>query len=175
MDDVQFDSSMMGSTSISIIVVVAVLIIWRRTKAMYKPMSRNPIRLLTPLLFLIPGLLFVIGSSANLSVNEIVFPALIGLVMSIPLVLTTSYEIRSDGHIYAKKSAAFFITFLAILSLRFFLRNYIQGMDPKNFMAVVLLMGVCYLVPWRIASFMKFRKILAQSDGGATPITNIRY
>ncbi|MCR8644934.1 cytochrome c biogenesis protein CcdC [Paenibacillus sp. N1-5-1-14] len=172
--DVQFDTSSMGSASISIIVVVAILILWRRTKSMYRPMSRNPIRILTPLLFLIPGLLFLEGTIAHLSVNEIVYPALIGFVMSIPLILTTSYEIREDGHIYSKKSIAFFVTFLIILSLRFFLRSYIQELDAQNFFAIVLIMGICYLVPWRIASFIKFLKILEESKEGSRPISNIK-
>lgn len=160
---VVFDANVMGQMSVGIILLVAVLVLWKRAKAMYRPMNKNSFRIILPLLFLTPAFTLFMDSRIHLTVGEVLIPALIGIVCSIPLMLTTVYEIREDGNIYMKKDMWFIISFLAILSLRFLLRGYLQTLEPINFTSMVIIIGICYLVPWRIVSFIKFRKIVALS------------
>ncbi|TCZ78273.1 cytochrome c biogenesis protein CcdC [Paenibacillus albiflavus] len=154
-------SVVMGQMIIGIILLVAVLILWKRIKYMHKPMSRNSFRIILPLFFMTPVVYLFMDPRVHLSVAEIAIPAVIGFVFSLPLIWTTVYEIREDGHIYMKKDIWFFVTFLGILSLRFILRDYLRTIEPINFSCMAMIIGSCYLVPWRIASFIKFRKVLA--------------
>jgi len=41
------------SSFYSIVIIVAALVLWRRTRAMYRPIKGNGIRLLIPILFLL--------------------------------------------------------------------------------------------------------------------------
>jgi len=154
-------SVVMGQMTIGIVLLVAVLVLWKRVKYMHKPMSRNSFRIILPLLFMTPVVFLFMDPRVHLSVAEIAIPAAIGFVFSLPLIWTTVYEIREDGHIYMKKDIWFIVSFLGILSLRFILRDYLRGIEPINFSCMVMIIGSCYIVPWRIASFIKFRQILA--------------
>jgi len=158
------EMNMANASMIVIMIGVAALILWRRTRAMYRPMRKKPFRILLPIAFLLPGITMFLQPGMNLTGTEIVCSAGIGLLFSIPLIWTTGYEIREDGHIYTKKSVAFILTFLGILSLRFLLRGYISDIDPQNMGLLIFLIAACYLVPWRIACYVKFRQILALQE-----------
>jgi membrane protein CcdC involved in cytochrome C biogenesis len=158
------DMNAANGSAVIIMLGVAALIIWRRTRAMYKPMGKSAFRILLPLFFLSPGVLLFLQPGVHLTTMEVLGSIGIGIVFSIPLIWTTGYEIREDGHIYTKKSMAFVQTFLGILSLRFLLRGYLSEIDPKNMMLLIFLIAVCYLVPWRVACYVKYSSILEQRN-----------
>ena len=86
-----------------------------------------------------------------------------GLLLSIPLIILSGYEVREDGQIYAK-SIAFIATFLVIVLLRAYFRRHLQGLDPKSIGILFYTLAVCYIVPWRIGCYMKFRKVYVESE-----------
>jgi membrane protein CcdC involved in cytochrome C biogenesis len=48
---------------------------------------------------------------------------------------------------------------LAVLVIRIVLRQFFSGMDPASLALLFYTVALSYVVPWRIASFVKFRKV----------------
>ena len=94
------------------LLVIFGLIPWRRTRAMVRPIKGSGLRILLPLLYMSPALSVVIQPSVHMTSIEIAFSVIFGIVLSVPLIYTTSYEIRDDGKIYAKKSIGFVIALI---------------------------------------------------------------
>ncbi|MGU3354467.1 CcdC protein domain-containing protein [Bacillus sp. M5A3_1b] len=159
-----------GSYSITIFLLVIGLVIFRRMRSMNRPIKNKGRRLLLPLFFLLPGF-SLYATPIQLAVWQIGIAAGIGLLLSIPLIILSGYEIREDGHIYAKKSIAFIATFLVIVLLRAYFRRHLQGLDPKSIRILFYTLAVCYIVPWRIGCYMKFRKVYVEKEKIAMPIS----
>lgn len=143
-----------------IIIGVAILVLWRRTRAMYRPIKGKGIRLLVPIVFLIPSLLLITSPEVHVVAWEWISALAFGVLLSIPLIWTTNYERRADQKIYAVKNKSFVIAFLAVLAVRFLLRDYLNALDAATQSALFITVAIGYILPWRMVSFMKFRKLL---------------
>ncbi|MGU3371714.1 CcdC family protein [Bacillus mycoides] len=150
----------MGDTSslITVFLCVALLIFWRRYRSMYKQIKGTGKRILWPLLFLTPGILLFFGP-VHPAILQVTIAASIGVIFAIPLIFLTNYERREDGNIYTKKSAAFLITFIGIVILRYGSRQYIVDLDQQTIGLLFYVVAVSYIIPWRIACYIKFRKV----------------
>ncbi|MDR7073919.1 CcdC protein domain-containing protein [Fictibacillus barbaricus] len=142
-----------------IVILIACLVLWRRTRSMYRPIKGKGGRLLFPILFFIPAIQLLVSSKVHLSLWSDLGAILLGLILSIPLIWTTRYEVREDQLIYAKKDFVFVVAFLVVLAIRFILRRHFGYMDAYTLSALFTLVAISYIVPWRIISFLKFRKI----------------
>jgi len=141
----------------AIILLVLGLVIRRRTKEMVNPIKGQGVKILLPILYMVP-LGYVFSTlHVQLELWEMVVAAFIGIVLSIPLMLTTNYEIREDGQLYAQKNKSFFIALLAVLLIRVVLRQYFSGMEPMSVATLFYVVAIAYILPWRIVSFVKFR------------------
>ncbi|MBP3963891.1 cytochrome c biogenesis protein CcdC [Paenibacillus lignilyticus] len=149
----------MNPQTITILIVVAGLVIWRRRNSMYRPIKGNGRRILIPLIFLLPAFSLLFNPEFQLPASEWAAAVVAGLLLSIPLILTTNYEVRGDGQIYAKKSIGFMISFVGLLLLRLFMRDYLSDLDPNELSAIFILVAVGYVIPWRVASYIKFRTV----------------
>ncbi|QFG00003.1 cytochrome c biogenesis protein CcdC [Psychrobacillus glaciei] len=151
------------SSFYGLIIIIAILVLWRKGRSMYRPIKGNGKRILLPILYFFPalGLLF----SPNMHVTWIwsSIAILVGMILSIPLIWTTQFEIREDQCIYAKKNISFFVAFIIILAIRFILRRYLNEIDPSNVMALFMIVAISYIIPWRLISFLKFRKVYKAS------------
>ncbi|EEK72942.1 hypothetical protein bcere0007_25970 [Bacillus mycoides] len=145
---------------------MALLIFWRRYRSMYKPIKGTGKRILWPLLFLTPGIVWFFGP-VHPALLQVVIAAFIGVLFAIPLIFLTSYERREDGNIYTKKSAAFLITFIGIVILRYSSRQYIVDLDQQTIGLLFYVVAVSYIIPWRIACYIKFRKVLRENNNHA--------
>ena len=147
----------MGDTSslITVFLGIALLIFWRRYRSMHKPIKGSGKRILWPLLFLTPGVVWFFGP---------VHPAFIGVLFSMPLIVLTNYERRDDGNIYTKKSAVFLITFIALVVLRYGSRQFIVDLDQQTVGLLFYVVAVSYIIPWRIACYIKFRKVWRENS-----------
>ncbi|MBO1625684.1 cytochrome c biogenesis protein CcdC [Bacillus arachidis] len=144
----------------SIVIIIAALVLWRRTRAMYRPIKGNGIRILLPILFLLlPCIPIILNPKAHASGWELICAVIFGFLLSIPLIWTTNYEIRSDQHIYAVRNKSFIITFLIVLIIRFLLRDYLKWLGPETKASLFMTVALGYILPWRIISFIKFRQL----------------
>jgi membrane protein CcdC involved in cytochrome C biogenesis len=147
-----------------IMILVFGLVFWRRTRAMFHPIQGSGIKILLPILYLLPAFSLFSKIPLQLKVWEIGIASTIGLLLAIPLVLTTNYEIRQDKQIYARKNKTFFVSLIAVVAIRFLLRQFISGLDPASLGLLFFTVAFSYVVPWRIASFIKFRKVKQAQD-----------
>ena len=149
-----------SSSFYSIVIIIAALVLWRRIMAMHRPIKGNGTRLLLPILFLLlPCIPIILNPKAHATGWEWICAAIFGFLLSIPLIWTTNYELRSDLHIYAVRNKSFIITFLIILIIRFSLRDYLKWLGPETEAALFMTVALGYILPWRIISFIKFRQL----------------
>ncbi|MGO4182822.1 CcdC family protein [Paenibacillus sp. TAF43_2] len=153
---------MNGNTFYMMIAFIAVLVLWRRTRSMYRPIRGNGIRLLIPLLFIIPGLSLIINPNVNEPAWAFGIAFGLGVIFSIPLIWTTNYEVREDNLIYSKKNWGFIAAFIGIVFIRFALRQELSDLDPQGKTALFMLVAFGYIIPWRVFSFIKFRRVANQ-------------
>jgi len=153
---------MNGNTFYMMIAFIAVLVLWRRTRSMYRPIRGNGIRLLIPLLFIIPGLSLIFNPNVNEPAWAFGIAFGLGVIFSIPLIWTTNYEVREDNLIYSKKNWGFIAAFIGIVFIRFALRQELSDLDPQGKTALFMLVAFGYIIPWRVFSFIKFRRVANQ-------------
>ncbi|PEJ03411.1 CcdC family protein [Bacillus wiedmannii] len=154
------------SSLITVFLCIALLILWRRYRSMYKPIKGSGIRILWPLLFLTPGVLWFFGP-VHPAILQVVIAVFIGILLAVPLIVLTNYERRDDGNIYTKKSAAFLITFIGLVVLRYGSRQYIVDLDQQTIGLLFYVVAVSYIIPWRIASYIKFKKVWRENSNHA--------
>ncbi|REE81526.1 membrane protein CcdC involved in cytochrome C biogenesis [Paenibacillus taihuensis] len=150
---------MNGAPIYVMIAAIAVLVLWRRTRSMYRPVRGNGYRILVPLLFMIPAVTLFFNPDVNEPAWAFAGAFGLGVIFSIPLIWTTNYEVRADDQIYTQKNWGFIAAFVGIVIVRFALRQQFSDMNPQNLMALFVMVAMGYLVPWRIVSFIKFRRL----------------
>ncbi|TJY42586.1 cytochrome c biogenesis protein CcdC [Cohnella pontilimi] len=156
----------MNGTGIYVMIAaIAALVLWRRTRSMYRPIRGSGIRLLIPMLFMLPGMSLLLNPNVHEPAWAFGAALGLGIVFSIPLIWTTDYEVREDKLIYAKKNWGFIAAFIGILIVRFTLRRELTDIDPEGMMALFMMVAFGYIIPWRIVSFVKFRRVLNQLNG----------
>ncbi len=143
----------------AILLVIFGLILWRRTRAMVRPIKGSGLRILLPLLYMSPAFSVVLQPSVHMTSVEIIVSVIFGTLLSIPLIYTTGYEIREDGNIYAKKSIGFVIALIAVFVSRRVVNSYLPGIDILTLNALSIISLFVYVGLWRIISFMKFKKV----------------
>ncbi len=133
---------------------------------MHKPIKGTGKRILWPLLFLTPGILLFFGP-VHPAILQVSIAILIGIIFAVPLIVLTNYERREDGNIYTKKSVAFLITFIALVILRYGSRQYIVDVDQQTIGLLFYVVAVSYIIPWRMACYIKFRKVWRKNNNHA--------
>jgi membrane protein CcdC involved in cytochrome C biogenesis len=150
---------MNGFALYGMMIFIVGLVFGRSTRAMVRPIQGSGIKIVLPILFLLPLVSLFAQIPVQVKIWEIGVAAVIGLLLAVPLVLTTNYEVRQDGKIYAQKNKGFFIALIAVVAIRFLLRQFIADIDPASLGLLFFTVAISYVVPWRIVSFIKFRKV----------------
>ena len=97
------------------------------------------------------------------AILQVSIAVLIGVLFTVPLIVLTNYEQREDGNIYTKK-CRFLITFIALIILRYGSRRYIVDLDQQTIGLLFYVVAVSYIIPWRIACYIKFRKVWREKN-----------
>jgi len=150
----------MDSSFYVFVIAIAALVLWRRTRSFYRPIRGDGKRLLYPMFFMLPGLSLIFNPDVHAPLYEFAIAAAIGIVLSIPLTWTTNYEIREDHLIYAKKNWGFIVAFVVVIAIRFELHHYLSQVDPQTLGALFMVLAFFYVIPWRVVSYIKFRKLM---------------
>ena len=61
--------------------------------------------------------------------------------------------------IFIRKKCSFLITFIALVVLRYGSRRFIVDLDQQTVGLLFYVVAVSYIIPWRIACYIKFRKV----------------
>lgn len=90
---------------------------------------------------------------------------LVGMVLSIPLILTSRFEIVGQD-VYLKRSKAFFIILLGLLIIRLIIKIVINdSFTPIQTGGLFFLLAFGMLVPWRIAMLYMYRQLTKKAAG----------
>lgn len=86
------------------------------------------------------------------------------ILFSYPLIHTSKFEIR-DGHVYLRRSKAFVWILLVLLAIRLALHSYVERwITIPQTGAVFFLLAFGMLLPWRMAMYVKYRRLKRQLD-----------
>ncbi|MEW9699500.1 CcdC protein domain-containing protein [Paenibacillus sp. SI8] len=148
----------MNSTiSLGISLVIFILIMRGQLRGTKTPIAKSGIALLLPILYISTSLLQLTDPRLHLQAAEVFIALLLGLVISLPLIAVTKFEVREDGNTYFKRDNRVFVILIAIFALRFIVVATIHAIDPSTLGFLSNLVTLSYLATWRIVTFIKFR------------------
>ncbi|SHE65487.1 Membrane protein CcdC involved in cytochrome C biogenesis [Seinonella peptonophila] len=144
--------------------VMAITIMIIRMRAAKKPATIK--KILIPPLGMSTGFLMFLYQPFRLSISWAVIAFLSGaLLLSVPLIMTSKFQIV-DQDIYLKPSRAFTWILVVLLIVRLALHSYIEEfitIYQTGGLFFILAFGM--LLPWRIAMYLRFRKVATQLAG----------
>ncbi|GEL07704.1 CcdC family protein [Salisediminibacterium halotolerans] len=142
-------------------VLMAVLAMFVRMKAMKRPASVKKI-LLPPAAMSTGFLMFLYPPVREITALQVAEAFTVGLIFSIILIKTSSFEIRDD-QIYMKRSKAFPFILIGLLVVRILLRQFFGiyvELEVLSGMFFILAFGM--ILPWRVAMYVKFKQVQKQ-------------
>ncbi|KMJ59365.1 membrane protein [Bacillus sp. LL01] len=155
------------STALSTIfaVCMALLVLFIRMKAAKKPSSVKKIVL--PPIFMSTGALMFLFPEFRVSSLQVLEALTVGAIFSIFLIKTSKFEMK-DNDIYLKRSKAFVFILLGLLAIRIVLKLVLSTqIDIGELTGMFWLLAFGMIVPWRIAMYIKYKKI----ESGSIPPT----
>jgi membrane protein CcdC involved in cytochrome C biogenesis len=155
--------NILSSTSLGMIVtlIMATIVIVVRMRATKKPVSIRGI--IAPPLFMSTGFaMFHFPETATpLMYDFIAF--FTGMLLSIPLILTSKFEIVGQD-VYLKRSKAFFGILLGLLAIRFTMKVWVNdSFTPMQTAGLFFVLAYGMIVPWRIAMLYTYRQIVKKT------------
>ncbi|WP_226681394.1 CcdC family protein [Sutcliffiella horikoshii] len=146
-------------------VCMALLVLFIRMKAAKKPSSVKKIVL--PPIFMSTGALMFLFPEFRVSSLQIVEALTVGAIFSIFLIKTSKFEMK-DNDIYLKRSKAFVFILLGLLAIRVVMKLVLSTqIDIGELTGMFWLLAFGMIVPWRIAMYVKYKKI----ESGSIPPT----
>jgi membrane protein CcdC involved in cytochrome C biogenesis len=155
----------LSSTALGILVplIMATVVIFLRMRRQKKPVSAKSIIL--PPFFMATGFaMFFFPETATPPMYD--FTAfLVGVVFSVPLIMTSRFEIVGQD-VYLKRSKAFFIILMGLLIIRLIIKLVINdSFTPIQTGGLFFLLAFGMLVPWRIAMLYMYRQLTKKTYG----------
>lgn len=141
---------------------------WSREWTVKRPIRGKGTRYLVSVFLLLfvfanmPDIVAFLGRSVHVTVKETIVFIAMGLLLSIPIIVTGNFEIRDDHRIYHKKNIAFVIVLILLFLFKELLKDYTSGINKVTLTLLVTWMGMAYLLPFRFANFIKIRRLYKQ-------------
>ncbi|UBH12097.1 CcdC family protein [Macrococcus armenti] len=143
--------------SMLVALFMGITVIIVRMKAQNYP--TNAKKIILPPFFMATGALMYIFPYFRLTPMEILEAVVVGMFFSLFLIFTSNFEVKNN-QIYMKRSKLFPLILISLLVIRtvmkFFLSSTIHAGELGG---MFFLLAFSMIVPWRIAMYMKFKKI----------------
>ncbi|MCM3214449.1 cytochrome c biogenesis protein CcdC [Niallia taxi] len=152
----------MASVIISSIIAVfmGTFFMFVRMKSAKKPVSAKKI-ILPPVMMSTGALMFLFPVFA-VTKTEILESCIIGMLFSILLIKTSSFEIK-ENDIYLKRSKAFVFILFGLLAVRIVAKIILSSsIDVGALSGMFWILAFSMIVPWRIAMLLNYKKLAAQ-------------
>lgn len=151
--------NMLSSSALGMLIplLMATAVIFVRMRAQKKPVSAR--RIILPPLFMSTGFAMFHFPETATPFSYHVTAFLIGLVLSIPLILTSRFEFVGQ-EVYLKRSRAFFLILLGLLVIRTVIKLVVN--DSFTVMqtgGLFFLLAYGMIVPWRLAMLYMYRQL----------------
>ncbi|WP_018759135.1 CcdC protein domain-containing protein [Paenibacillus terrigena] len=132
-------------------------------RGMNSPIAKSGLPLVLPILYISTSMLQLLDPNLHIQSEQLLIAALAGMVLSIPLILTTNFEVREAGNTFIKCNKLMFLLLITIFALRFIAIATVKGMDPGTLSFLLNFMTFSYIVCWRVACFVKFHNVRSKS------------
>lgn len=143
------------SMLVAIFMGVSVIIV--RMKAQNYP--TNVKKIILPPIFMSTGALMYVVPYFRLTQLEILEAVVVGCLFSLFLVMTSNFVIK-DNKIYMKRSKLFPLILISLLVIRCVLKFFLSStIHPGELAGMFFLLAFSMIVPWRIAMYIKFKKL----------------
>ncbi|WP_141432385.1 CcdC family protein [Bacillus sp. 03113] len=144
-------------------IFMAVLVMFIRMKSANKPVSAK--KIILPPLFMSTGALMFFVPMFRVTPLEVLEAFSVGVIFSIFLIKTSNFEIR-DQNIYLKRSRAFIFILIGLLIIRIVGKLVLSStIDVGQLSGMFWILAFGMIVPWRVAMYMNYRKILHELKG----------
>ncbi|OCA89304.1 hypothetical protein A8F94_23970 [Bacillus sp. FJAT-27225] len=139
---------------------MATMAMFVRMKAAKKPATA--MKIIMPPIGMSTGSLMYIVPEFRLTGMEIVEAVILGMLFSILLIKTSSFEVK-DQQIYVKRSKAFFFILIGLLIVRLAMKLILSAtIDFGELSGMFFLLAFSMILPWRIAMYRDFKKLQKQ-------------
>ncbi|WP_427050670.1 CcdC protein domain-containing protein [Paenibacillus sp. TC-CSREp1] len=152
----------MNVISLSISLLIVVLILRGVIQGSQKPLHESGRKLLIPILYISTCLFELFDPALVLTSGRVLGSLAMGAVLSIPLILVTSFERRSDGYMYYEKNITLYLLIIVIFFIRYLDLLFMTDIDSKTMGFLNNLVALSYIGIWRIASYLKFQHVKSQ-------------
>ncbi|TDM18177.1 cytochrome c biogenesis protein CcdC [Macrococcoides canis] len=144
------------SMLVALFMGVAVIVV--RMKAQNYP--TNIKKIILPPFFMSTGALMYIFPYFRLTTMEMIEAAFVGMFFSVFLIFTSNFEVK-DNKIYMKRSKLFPLILITLLVIRSVMKFFLSSaIHPGELAGMFFLLAFSMIVPWRIAMYIKYKKIL---------------
>ncbi|WP_147802267.1 CcdC family protein [Alkalicoccus halolimnae] len=138
--------------------IMAVIALLIRMRSMKKPATARKI-LIPPLAMSTGFLMFLYPPVQEITWMEVTEAFTVGLIFSIILIKTSSFEIRDDN-VYMKRSKIFPFILLGLLLIRLAFKLVFGIYFEYEVLAgMFFILAFGMILPWRIAMFIKFKEV----------------
>lgn len=138
-------------------VIMSIIVMFIRIRATKMPTSVK--KIILPPIFMSTGALMFLHPMFRVTPLEILEALCVGMLFSILLIKTSTFEIR-DQNIYLKRSKAFAFILLGLLLLRIILKSILSTtIDYGELSGMFWILAFGMIVPWRVAMFYKFKRL----------------
>ncbi|HJV45554.1 MAG TPA: cytochrome c biogenesis protein CcdC [Bacillota bacterium] len=145
-------------TIISTIVmfIMAGLVIIIRLKKSKEPTSMK--KIILPPLFMSTGFSMFFYPTMQVHLLYAIESLIIGMVLSIPLILTSNFEVKGR-EIFLKRSKSFIFILLGLFILRTIVKVYIgEQISYYETAGLFYILAVGMIFPWRLAMLYKYKQ-----------------
>jgi membrane protein CcdC involved in cytochrome C biogenesis len=144
----------------AVAVVFALTVIFVRLRAGKRP--TNARKILIPPVAMSTGFLMYVFPFTREPVLYALAAICAGCLFSYPLIATSHFYVGEDG-IYLKRSRAFIYILLGLLVVRIALHSVVENyVDVYQTGSLFFCLAFGMLVPWRIAMYVRYRRLLSQ-------------
>lgn len=138
-------------------VIMAFIVLTIRLRKSKQPTSFKQIIL--PPLFMSTGFCMFLYPPMHVHLLYAIESLITGMCFSIPLILTSKFEVKGDD-IFMKRSKAFIFILLGLVMLRLVLKTYIgEFVSFYETGGLFYILAVGMIFPWRIVMALKFRQL----------------
>ncbi|QUR93537.1 DUF1453 family protein [Macrococcoides canis] len=143
------------SMLVALFMGVAVIVV--RMKAQNYP--TNIKKIILPPFFMSTGALMYIFPYFRLTTMEMIEAVFVGMFFSVFLIFTSNFEVK-DNKIYMKRSKLFPLILITLLVIRAVMKSFLSSaIHPGELAGMFFLLAFSMIVPWRIAMYIKYKKI----------------
>ncbi|WP_438319095.1 CcdC family protein [Sporosarcina sp. FA9] len=144
-----------GSTVLALFMGTLALIV--RSKAANRPVTIK--KIILPPLFMSTGAFMFIFKEFRVPPVQILEAVVVGMLFSLILIKTTSFEFRNDD-IFMKRSKAFVFILLGLLIIRLIGKLVLSStIDIGELGGMFWILAFGMIVPWRVVMLLRFNKL----------------